>query len=394
MEILDLKPNVDVQEAEYKRLLGFPSSYVFEGRVRELADWARKWFRENGRPWIYARQADFELADERLRINGAVLNSKRLHDQLLDAQATEAMLVMVSAGKECEEKAGELWREGKPDEYFFLEVFGSAVVEHLVTTAGAQLCAWAEKKGMAVLPHYSPGYSGWDVADQSALFGLISKTRDHTLPQEVRVLESGPYRNSMPQVEDVSRLQPKRLSPESANGSANSGLNTNAAYTINPRALRKWSHDRLHLRILADGSVEAQFRYEGTTCSNLGRPIECDYKVRLGSRDKGYRVIDAICAPVMTDTGFEQMCEYLSNPEALKTSIAREKPLLGRPLDEVLTWQRHYSPAGCYCDVDSRNHKWGLVLEVIHYSLAQHEKQIATSANGERAEKSELIQTI
>jgi len=288
-----------------------------------------------------------------------------------------------------------------------------------------------------VLPHYSPGYSGWDVADQSALFGLISKTRDHTLPQEVRVLESGmlqpkksllaffgytrrvdtlktlpglvpcencsfspcqyrrvPYRNSMPQVEDVSRLQPKRLSPESANGSANSGLNTNAAYTINPRALRKWSHDRLHLRILADGSVEAQFRYEGTTCSNLGRPIECDYKVRLGSRDKGYRVIDAICAPVMTDTGFEQMCEYLSNPEALKTSIAREKPLLGRPLDEVLTWQRHYSPAGCYCDVDSRNHKWGLVLEVIHYSLAQHEKQIATSANGERAEKSELIQTI
>src|SRR6267142_3988022 len=339
MEFLELKPNIDVQEAEYKRLLGFPANYVFEGRVRELVDWARTWFVEHGSPWIYARRTDFELAGDRLRVNGTVLNSKRLHDQFIEAQANEAMLVMVSAGRECEEKARELWREGKPDEYFFMEVFGSAVVEHLITTAGARLCAWAEQKGMAVLPHYSPGYTGWDVADQSALFHLISKTRDHTLPGEVRVLESGmlqpkksllavfgctqrvdmlrtlpglvpcencsfspcqyrrlPYRNSLPQIEDVSRLQPKPQQTKSPNGSASSGLNANAAYTINPRALRKWSYDRLRLRTLEDGSVEAQFRYEGTTCSNLGRPIEFDYNVKLASRHKGYRVIEATCA--------------------------------------------------------------------------------------------------
>jgi hypothetical protein len=27
------------------------------------------------------------------------------------------------------------------------------------------------------------------------------------------------------------------------------------------------------------------------------------------------------------------------------------------------------SPAGCYCDAASRQHKWGLVLETIHYAL-------------------------
>jgi hypothetical protein len=34
-------------------------------------------------------------------------------------------------------------------------------------------------------------------------------------------------------------------------------------------------------------------------------------------------------------------------------------------------WTRPASPAGCYCEPDSRLHKWGLVLETIHYALAQ-----------------------
>ena len=34
-------PEVSVQEAEYVRLLGYPSGHDLEGRSRELADWAR-----------------------------------------------------------------------------------------------------------------------------------------------------------------------------------------------------------------------------------------------------------------------------------------------------------------------------------------------------------------
>jgi hypothetical protein len=181
-------------------------------------------------------------------------------------------------------------------------------------------------------------------------------------------------------MEDVSRLQP-RAAQASNNGSTHIGLNTNAAYTVNSRALRKWSHDRLHLRRLEDGSVHAEFRYEGTTCSNLGRPILCDYHVKLDSRENGYRLMEAHCAPASTDTGFREMCEYLSNAEGLAASLDREKPLLGRPLDDVLSWHRPYNPAACYCNIESRNHKWGLVLEVIHYSLAQHEKQVPNGAN-------------
>jgi hypothetical protein len=114
-----------------------------------------------------------------------------LQEQLLEAQAHTAILAAVSAGKECEEKARELWMEEKPDEYFFLEMYGSAVVEHLVTITGARLCAWAENQGMAVLPHYSPGYPEWDISDQKKLLELI---RQRNFREEIHALDTGMLR--------------------------------------------------------------------------------------------------------------------------------------------------------------------------------------------------------
>jgi hypothetical protein len=63
------------------------------------------------------------------------------------------------------------------------------------------------------------------------------------------------------------------------------------------------------------------------------------------------------------------MCRYLSDPENLMAAIESERPLAGQPLDDVRRWSRPASPAGCYCEPASRQHKWGLVLETIHYAL-------------------------
>jgi hypothetical protein len=65
------------------------------------------------------------------------------------------------------------------------------------------------------------------------------------------------------------------------------------------------------------------------------------------------------------------MCSYLSDAEGLMSAIASERPLLGRPLDDVLAWPRQSRSSGCYCDADSRLHKWGLALEAIHFALAR-----------------------
>jgi hypothetical protein len=413
-ELIETKPDVTVQESEYTRLLGYPKQHVLAGQPRDLADRARQWYAANGRPWIYVRQADhLELAGGQVLVSGTRFASKQLHDQFAGAQAHAAVLVAVSAGKECEEKARQLWREGEPDEYFFLEMYGSAVVEHLVAIASGRICGWADQNGMAVLPHYSPGYSGWDIADQIKLWNLIRQKRGGEFPGEIHVLDSGmlqpkksllavfgvtrhldrirnlatlipcencslpgcqyrrtPYRRPPPQIEDVNALLSKVMESFGDRNGA-SVLKMDAKYTINPRALDKWSRERLQLDFLSDRSVEAIFHYEGTTCSNMGRALAFDYRVKLAPLEDHYRILEMHCAPAPGDTGHQFQCEYLNNAKVFMRTIAGEKPLLGKSLNDVLTWERPWNPSGCHCDAERRAHKWGLVFEVIHYALAR-----------------------
>ncbi len=131
------------------------------------------------------------------------------------------------------------------------------------------------------------------------------------------------------------------------------------------------------MRMRDDRTIDAHFRYEGTTCSNLGRLLEFDYHVELGTAKEGYRITELSCRPVPDDSGHAYMCQYMNGAEALMNAINNEKPFIDKPLNDVLNWEREYNPAGCFCDKSSRDHKWGLVLEVIHYALVQHENQTA-----------------
>ena len=216
LELFETKPEVNVPEAEYQRLLGFPKNYSMSGRLRELADAARRWYAENGRPWFYAREINtLDLADGKLRVDGTEFSSRQLHDQFAGAQADRAVLVAVSAGRECEERAQQLWRESKPDEYFFMEMFGSAVVEHLVAVASGRICGWADRHGAAALPHYSPGYSGWDISDQIKLWNLLRQNGARHFDGRLEVLETGMLRpkKSLLAVMGITRQSGKGAEP-------------------------------------------------------------------------------------------------------------------------------------------------------------------------------------
>jgi len=113
------------------------------------------------------------------------------------------------------------------------------------------------------------------------------------------------------------------------------------------------------------------FRFDGTTCSNQGRPLAFDYFVTLSGPDDGYLIVNAGCRPAQDDEGYTSMCSFLSDPKGLMQAIAIEKPLLGRPLNEVLSWTRESAPSGCLCSASQRAHKWGIALEAIHFALAQ-----------------------
>jgi hypothetical protein len=193
--LIETNPRVEIQESEYQRLLGYPKNHPLEGRARELAGGAQAWFAKHGRPWVCAREiASLELKNGKASIGGVEFSSKKLREILLEAHAHSVLLVAITAGKECEERARELWEEGKPDEYFFLETYGSAVVEELITVANKHICGWADKNKMAALPHFSPGYSGWDFGEQLPLWSLFQKNFDDVFPSALEVLDSGMLR--------------------------------------------------------------------------------------------------------------------------------------------------------------------------------------------------------
>jgi len=404
IELAGILPRVNVLPDEYVRLLGYPRGRVLEGRALELADWARDWYASNGRPWFYARQAEsLEVSGDSIHIDGVSFTSKRLRSTLEQAQAHSLILVAVGAGSEAEQEAARRWEEEKPDEYFFLEIFASAVVEHLATVTGARLCDWAEQHDMAVLPHLSPGYSEWNVAEQLRLLELLKRTREVQFPSPVEVFDTGMLRpkktllavfgltrhtdqlrrlTDLVPCENCSfgpcqyRRAPYRRAPRSRVGQLPVrivALDQHAEYSVNRRALSRWAEERLSMNINEDGSLEALFRYDGTTCTNMGRPLTFNYNLKLGPRSEGYPILEQRCVPAEGDTGHTAMCQYVENPEGLMADIDLEKPLRGERLNAVLSWQRKPSAAGCYCEASSREHKWGLVLETVHYALAQKE---------------------
>src|SRR3954471_13475929 len=407
IEIIDTSPNIDVQPAEYIRLLGYPRGFVLEGRALELAEWARDWFEQNGHPWVYARSSEsLRIDEDAVVVDDARFKSARLRSTLQAAGAERAVLVAVSAGRELENEAQARWREGKPDEYFFLEVFGSAVVEHLVTITGARLCAWADGERAAVLPHYSPGYPDWVIDEQSRLLEVIRRSRPDAV--RVDVMESGmlrpkksllalfgvtDYTDRVRRLTDLSpcencsfapcqyRRMPYRRSRQSSMSelplttveTANAALTDDANYSVSVKALQRWSQERLSITTQDDGRIATVFCYEGTTCTNMGRPLQFHYHVTLGSREDGYPILEQSCGPAPDDSGHTSMCRYLSDREQLMASIAVERPLHGQPLDDVIRWSPPNNPAGCFCEAESRQHKWRLVLETLHYALARRQ---------------------
>ena len=194
MKLLETRPSLEVEEAEYTRLLGLPRGHVLEEPLDGLARWARSWYEENGRPWSYAREVErLEVANGTIRVESIELDSPHLTARLERAGATTAVVAAVAAGPEAESEAGRLWRSGHPDRYFFLETYASAVVEGLLKRLAGLLCTWADEQGLAALPPYCPGYRGWPLTDQHVLLELVVGSGDR-LPSPIEVLETGQLR--------------------------------------------------------------------------------------------------------------------------------------------------------------------------------------------------------
>ena len=408
-EEFNTSPKVVIDPDEYIRLLGYPIGHELTGRALELSIMTREWFDRYGQPWVYFRKADsFLLNQNSFTIDGITFESKAVLDRFHKAQVNDVYLVAVSAGKECEERANVLWRDSKPDEYFFMEMYGSAVVENLIMQTSVQLSKWADEQNLAVLPHYSPGYAEWDVIDQLKLIDLIKS--GHVNGQlKVNSLDSGmlkPKKSLLAIIgvtQEQSKLtlqpgmipcekcalkdcqyrrKPYRFRKENQQASPTNRklpdvkMEINVNYTLKEKVLSKWAIDRLGLKDLPNNEIQALFVYDGTTCSGTGFPLKFEYTFLLVEENMDFRIKDMNCRPAEKDIGHTKMCSYIKQGDAILQKVSAEKQCLGKTLTEVINQKVEFTPSGCYCDKNGRDYKLHQICQVLHFAMTKKRKEI------------------
>jgi hypothetical protein len=180
-----------VSEAEFKRTLGIPVGHDIDDRTLAHMDEARSTFSEVAKPWVHTQPHGISsIIGDKISLNSGIdLTCELLVRKLEAAGAHMIVVVAVSAGAEISEHCDLLWQTNRPDEAFILDSLATNVVEQLTLRTGMQLCDWGEPEGMAAVPHYSPGYKGWDILEHLAILPMLAA--ELPLPGPLEVLESG-----------------------------------------------------------------------------------------------------------------------------------------------------------------------------------------------------------
>jgi hypothetical protein len=366
----------DLPESLVLRHLGLPEGVKLDDSFNHHLALARDWFAANATPWASANLRRIEqIAEDYVALEGGItFRSDVLADGFRSANVHAVIVAGIAAGVAVDDEIDRLWKAGRPDDAMFLNAFAIGVVEHLRERASKGLAeSFAAAGALLVLPHYSPGYEGWPLENQSALFAALEN------PGPIRVLESGglqPAKSTLAAFGIANRLESAETM---ALGSFWDRLSRSASvvhdrpeYAFAPRTLKKWSRERLTLIARSGGRLAASFRVSGTTCANMGLPLTFQYSVDLEPEPEGgFRIQNCRCEPAANDRNHRSTCLYLSDPDALQAGMAAKPPLEGQLIDDALHWSPDVSPAGCLCLQSSRDHKWRIVLQTIHYALCQ-----------------------
>ena len=175
---------------EFNRLLFLPRSKQLEDDLLDRATGAREWYATHGHPFVAYTRVNISNVEtpEIVLANDVRLRSVQLAERLQKGDAHALVVLAASAGTEVADQVALHWKEGRPDEAFFLDRFAVGITEQLVRWSSAFLCREAEPAQETLLPHLSPGCGHWDLADQHRLMSMLT-TGTQLGPLEL--LESG-----------------------------------------------------------------------------------------------------------------------------------------------------------------------------------------------------------
>lgn len=188
MIIFDKKKKIEVSDERLFKRLGYPTDYDPPAYVEELIDWTKSWFEAHGNPWSNFYELEVSMYSNTLYFDHIKIESPKLLKRYKKHHVRKAILIATTAGDKLDKKVNELWKDDISDQSFFLDAFGSAYAEVMISTSARFIQKWANKKGLHALSRFSPGYPGWDLKDQHSIMKIIKEKKHKHLP--IQVLES------------------------------------------------------------------------------------------------------------------------------------------------------------------------------------------------------------
>ena len=188
-----------VADRALNRVLGYPPGHVIEGEGRTVLDQTRAWFHGQVQPWSATVEHEISRVGgsggAEVVLDGTTLRGPALARRIQRSGACIGVVVGVSLGAEVDLRIEQLWAEDRPDLAFFLDAYASLAVGRLMQRTAREVADRKRPHGLTVLPHTSPGYDGWPLEDQAALFGLLERgTPELEAPPmdgHLRLLDSG-----------------------------------------------------------------------------------------------------------------------------------------------------------------------------------------------------------
>jgi hypothetical protein len=114
----------------------------------------------------------FQEIDRTIEINNIRFNIKKIvYGQIKRSESIAVFLC--TAGKEISDLIKKSMKEGDLLEGYIYDIIGSRIAEGAADLMQNNLKSEIEKKGSKITNRYSPGYCGWDVAEQHKLFQLV-----------------------------------------------------------------------------------------------------------------------------------------------------------------------------------------------------------------------------
>jgi hypothetical protein len=139
--------------------------------IREILSESEKLVRPEGGYALF-RNICIDRENNKTVIGDVELGTKSIVTRHMNKSGLIAVFAC-TAGAEISRLASEYNKKGHTVHAYIADSLGSIVVEHTMDKIQEHLKSLMEEQGLKITNRYSPGYCGWELIEQSKLFGLL-----------------------------------------------------------------------------------------------------------------------------------------------------------------------------------------------------------------------------